>query len=223
MRIIGKFFGASPFKFVAEHTKKVHECVKLLRPLTKALLDEEYGKIEELHDRMSKTEHEADKIKMQLRDEISKVYLLSVAKSELKRFIQMQDCVADSAEDFCVVLLLRKTKIPKELRGDFEAFVEQVIKVSNLLLSVAEELSAVAEAAFTGEEAERVLKDIDQISYEEWQADRLQRKFARHVYRLEDQLDPVTLSFLDKYCCTLGAVANDAERAAKYLHNVIAK
>jgi len=222
MSIIGKFFGATPFKFVAEHTKKVHECVQLLHPLTEALLAEDYDRIEELHNQMSKSEHEADQIKNQLRDDISRVYLLSVQKSELKRFIQMQDAVADSAEDYCVVLLLRKTRVPDELREEFSAFVAQVIHVSQELLKVSEELSLLAEAAFTGEEAGRVLEAIDRISYEEWQADRLQRKLARHVYDLEEGLDPITLIFLDKYCQTLGEVANDAERAAKYLHTMIA-
>jgi len=223
MTIIGRFFGSSPFKFVAEHTKKVHDCVKLLQPLTEALLAEDYEKIAEIHDRMSRTEHEADQIKNQLRDDISRVYLLSVEKSELKRFVQMQDAVADSAEDYCVVLLLRKTRIPDAVREEFSAFVAQVIHVSELLLSVAEELSLLAEAAFTGREAERVLEAIDKISYEEWQADRIQRSLARHVYDLEAELDPVTLIFLDKYCQTLGEVANDAERAAKYLHTMIAR
>jgi hypothetical protein len=223
MSIIGKFFGAAPFKFVAEHTKKVHECVKLLQPLTEALLAEDYDKIEELHDRMSMTEHEADQIKNQLRDDISRVYLLSVEKSELKRFIQMQDAVADAAEDYCVVLLLRKTRVPDPLREEFSAFVTQVIHVSEELLQVAEELSLLAEAAFTGVEAERVLRAIDKICYEEWQADRLQRKLARHVYGLEGSLDPITLVFLDKFCQTLGEVANAAERAAKYLHTMIAR
>ncbi len=222
MSIIGKFFGATPFKFVAEHTKKVHECVKLLQPLTEALLAEDFDTIEELHNRMSKTEHEADQIKNQLRDDISRVYILSVEKGELKRFIQMQDAVADAAEDYCVVLILRRTRVPDALKEDFSAFVAQVIHVSDELLRVAEELSLLAEVAFTGEEADRVLEAIDKISYEEWQADRLQRKLARNVYDLEESLDPITLIFLDKYCQTLGEVANAAERAAKYLHGMIA-
>jgi len=38
---------------------------------------------------------------------------------------------------------------------------------------------------------------------------------------MEDRLDPVTLSFLDKYCCTLSAVANSAEKTSKYLKRII--
>lgn len=223
MGIMESIFGESPFKGVAKHTEKVHECVKLLQPLSEALLNEEYDKIEELHNRMSKTEHEADQIKDQLRDQIAKVYMLSVNKSDMAQFIRMQDGVADSAEDFSVVLLLRKTRMPPELRDDFRAFVAQVVSVSEHLLKIATELSNLAEAAFTGKEAEQVLQAIDQIGYEEWQADRLQRKFARHAYALEDRLDPVTLNFYDKYCRTLSSVANDAERAAKFLRQLIGK
>ncbi|GAG40343.1 unnamed protein product, partial [marine sediment metagenome] len=85
MSVLKRFFAPSPFIQLHEHSKKVHECVELLRPLTNALLAEDYEKIEELHDVMSKTEHEADQIKTKLRDRISKMYFLSVGRLELGR------------------------------------------------------------------------------------------------------------------------------------------
>jgi len=223
MRILSRFFAPSPFVELHEHSKKVHECVELLRPLTNALLEEDYEKIEELHNLMSRTEHEADQIKTALRDRISKMYFLSVGRLELSLFLAYQDDVADAAQDYAVVLLLRKTKIPEELKADFTAFVEQVISVSEHLLTVAEKLSTLAEAAFRGQEAEEVLKTIEKIGEEEWQADRLERRFARRFYGMEDRLDLVTILFLEKYCKTLSAVANNAEKTAKYLRLIIRK
>ncbi len=172
---------------------------------------------------MSKTEHEADQIKTTLRDNISKMYFLSVGRQELSRFLAYQDDVADAAEDFAVVLLLRKTKLPEELKADFLEFVEQVISVSEQLLNLESDLSTLAEAAFTGEEAENVLKGIEKIGEEEWKADRLERKFARHLYTIEDKIDPITIFFVDKYCKTLGHVSNNAEKSAKYLRLIIRK
>jgi len=209
MGVLGRFFAPSPFIGLQEHGKKVHECVELIRPLTNALLAEDYEKIEELHNLMSKTEHEADQIKTAMRDNISKMYFLSVGRLELSQFLAYQDDVADAAEDFAVVLLLRKTKLPEELKADFMAFVEQVISISEHLMELTNDLSTLAEAAFAGEE--------------EWQADRLERKFARHLYSIEDKLDPVTIFFLDKYCETLGRVSNNAEKTAKYLRLIIRK
>lgn len=223
MKVLDKFFAPSPFVQLHEHSKKVHECVELLRPLTNALLEEDYERIEELHNVMSKTEHEADQIKTELRDRIAKMYFLSVGRLELSRFLAYQDDVADAAEDFAVVLLLRKTKLPEVLKPDFTAFVEQVISVSEHLMNLAERLSTLAEAAFSGEEAQEMLKDIEKIGQEEWQADRLERKFARHLYSIEDTVDPITIFFLDKYCNTLSAVSNTAEKTAKYLRLIVRK
>lgn len=223
MGVLNKFFAKSPFAQLHEHTKKVHECVELLRPLAKALVEEDYEKIEELHNVMSKTEHEADQIKTALRDNITKMYFLSVGRQELSRFLAYQDDVADAAEDFAVVLLLRKTKVPEELKDDFLAFVEQVITVSEQLLEMAEKLSNIVEAAFTGQEVEEVLQTVERIGEEEWKADRMERKFARRLYEMEDKLDFITIFFIDKYLETLSAVVNNSEKTAKYLRLLIRK
>jgi len=223
MGVLSRFFAPPVFAQLHEHSKKVHTCVELLRPLAKALVDEDYEKIEELHNLMSKTEHEADQIKTTLRDNITKMYFLSVGRSELSRFLAYQDDVADAAEDFAVVLMLRKTKVPKELKTDFLAFVERVINISEHLMNIAEKLPALAEAAFRGREAAEMVKAIERIGEEEWQVDRLERKFARRFYSMEDKIDPLTLVFLDKYCKALGAVSNNAEKTAKYLRLIIRK
>jgi len=223
MGLLSKFFTTSPFPQLHEHSQKVYQCVELLRPLAKALVEEDYERIESLHNEMSRTEHEADQIKDRLRDEITGMYFLGVGRSELSRFLAYQDDVADAAEDFAVVLLLRKTKMPEELKEDFLAFVEQVIAVAERLLSVAEKLSTLAEAAFRGKEAKEMLDVIDQIGHEEWQVDRLERRFARRFYGMEDKTDPITVVFLDKYSKTLSRISNNAEKTAKYLRLLIRK
>jgi len=223
MRVLDKFFGPSPFEQLQQHADKVHDCVKLLKPLADALLAEDYEKIEELHDLMSKTEYEADQIKTRLRDLIGQLHFLSVGRHELSELLTYMDDVADAAEDFAVVLTLRRTKMPEELKKDFMAFVEQIISVSEQLMVLANRLSTVAEAAFGGQEAEEMMEAIKVIGEEEWKADRLGRKFARNFYSMEDKLDPITILFLDKYCKTLNSVANNAENTAKYLRLVIRK
>ena len=66
-----------------------------------------------------------------------------------------------------------------------------------------------------------MLKTLEKISEEEWKADKLQRNFAMHYYDIEDQLDPTTLVFYDRYCQRLGQVANAAEKCAKLLRTLI--
>ena len=91
MNVLEIINGRSPFELVLEHTMKVRECVELLRPLTEAFLDDNYSQIEELHRRMSETEHNADIVKDRIRQRLSEVYLLSVRRDELNSFISVQD------------------------------------------------------------------------------------------------------------------------------------
>ena len=221
MGIFKLYFGQSPFPELHRHTKKVHDCVELLRPLADALITEDYEKIEELHKKMSQTEHEADIIKTEIRDKLVRMYFLGVGKHELSEFLAYQDDVADAAEDFAVVLLLRKTKLPEEIKESFMEFVKQVINVSEQLLDIAYKLSTLAGSAFAGPQADQVLEAVDKIGEGEWKADKLARKFAMEYYEIEDKMDPVTIQFLDKYCSTLSAVANNAEKSAKFLRLIV--
>ena len=221
MGVLQKYFGTSPFSALAEHTQKVHDCVELLKPLAEAFVVGDHAKIEQLYHEISKTEHEADQVKSEIREQISKVFLLSINRHELLKFVSTQDDIADSAEDFAVILRLRNTSLPPELKDDFQTFVNQVIYVSEQLLGVADDLAILAEVCFEGELAERVLKTIETISEEEWKADELQRTFAEHYYSIEDKLDPTTLVFYDRYCRTLGDVANCAEKCARILRSLI--
>lgn len=222
MVLVQRFFGASPFPQLAQHTEKVHECVQLLRPLAQALVEGDYERVRELHHEISRVEHEADQIKDEIRTQLQRVFLLAVGKYELMRFLAFQDDVADGAEDFAVVLRIRKTRIHPDLKEDFLALVEQVISVSEHLLNMARELSLLAETGFTGQEAQKVLDSVNDIGEEEWQTDKLERRFAEKYYAMEDELDPTTLRFYDKYCETLGSIANGAEKTAKYLRQIIA-
>jgi predicted phosphate transport protein (TIGR00153 family) len=205
-----------------QHTTKVHECVELVRPLVEALLKGDFETIQELHDRMSRTEHEADLIKMDIRKMLTTKVVLSVNRDDLSRFLAYQDDVADAAEDFAVVLSIRKTEVHPDLKGDLQAFSDQVIKVSETMLEMANGLLALAQESFSGKQAETVLEGTELLGEEEWKADRLQRRFARHCYEIEDDLRPVDLLFYDKMCQTLSEVANKAENTGKFLHMLIA-
>lgn len=223
MKLINELFGKSPFGPLVTHTKKVHECVKLLRPLMEALVRENYEEVHRLQDTVSKLEYEADKIKHKIRDQLPRRYFLAVDRSELENFLRCQDRIADSVEDFAVILLIRQTKIHPKLQNDFSTFIDQVLKVSNTLMEAAEELQNLAETSFGGAEAKSVLTRIASLGEEEWKADRMQRKLCRKIYGLENELDPLTIIFYDKMLQTLSRIANEAENTGDLLRTMIVK
>lgn len=223
MNIIQDLFGKSPFGPLVEHTKKVHECVEMLKPLMEALVNEDYEEIHNLQDKISRLEYEADTIKHEVREHLPRRYFMPVERVELERFISSQDKIADQAEDFAIILTLRKTKLHPDIMDKFFGFLDQIFQVTGTLLGAAVELKNLAEVSFSGAEAKHVLDILHGLNEEEWKADRLARSLSKDVYALEKQLDPITIIFYEKMILILSGIANEAENAGDMLRTMIVK
>ena len=64
---------------------------------------------------------------------------------------------------------------------------------------------------------------ISGLGEAEWTADRMQRKLSQHIYRLEDELDVLSILFYEKMLLALGAIANAADRTGDMLRTMIVK
>jgi hypothetical protein len=221
MAWLSDLIGQSPFVAITEHSRKTYECVELIRKAAEALLREDHEQILQIQHEVSRLEYEADQIKDEIRKILYRRLFISVNRDAMLRFLSAQDDVADRAQDFAVVLTLRQTRMHPELRDEFMNFVNAVIECAESLLAAAEELKALAESSFTGKEAEKTLEAVKILGEKEWNTDKLQRRFARHFYSLEQELDPITVLMYDKYCRKLGQVANAAETAGKYLRAMV--
>ncbi len=221
MSIISDLFGKSPFGAMVEHTKKVHECVEMIKPLMEALAHENYLLLRELHNKVSKLEYEADKIKHEVRGLLSRRLFLPVDKIDLENFLRCQDKIADYTEDFSVILTIRNTRLHPSLIDKFFKLVDQVFQVTGTLLTAAVELQNLAEVSFSGAESRRVLQWLDGLGEEEWKADRIARDLSRDIYTLEDEVDTMTIIFYEKMILTLGQIANEAENAGDMLRNML--
>jgi predicted phosphate transport protein (TIGR00153 family) len=221
MSIIKEIFVKSPFGPLVEHTKKVTECVEVIRPLMEALVNEDYVEIRRLQDQVSKLEYEADMIKHEVREHLPRRYFLPVDRVELEKFIGCQDKIADRAEDFAVILTLRNTKLHPEIMDKFFEFVDQVFLVTKNLLSAAEEIKNLAEVSFSGAGTKNVLQLLNGLNEEEWKADRIARSLSKDIFALEGRLDLITILFYEKMLLVLSAIANEAENAGDMLRTMI--
>ena len=213
-------FGKSPFEPLVEHARKVHDCVKLIRPIADAILAGDVDRLNELQHQMSKTEYEADQLKDHIREQLPPRYFLPVDREDMARFLAQMDRIADEAQDFAIVATFRKVDLPKDFHADFLALVDKVVQVSESLLSLAEKLAVLQKEAFTGPEAQDVLLRIQEVAHMEWESDKLSRKFARRYYGTPG-VDPITVLLLDKLCHALGGIANHAENVGKNLRLMI--
>ncbi|MDY0351262.1 MAG: TIGR00153 family protein [Desulfobulbaceae bacterium] len=220
---IADLFGKSPFRPIVEHSKKVHECVELLWPLMETLVNEDFDQLKSLHSRMARLEYEADLIRHDIHGFITRRTFLPVDRADLIAYLEHQEKIADNAEDFSVILTLRKTVIHPNLQDPFFEYMNQVFQVSGTLLTAAVEFKNLADAAFAGAEARAVLKLIEGLGEEEWKADKMSRKLSRMVFALEGTESILNILFYEKMILKLGDIANEAENAGDYLRVMIEK
>lgn len=213
MSIISKLFGKSPFEPLYQHMVKVKECVDLVRPLMDAVLQGETKKVKEIAKKIFKAEHYADMVKKDIRSHLPKSIFLPVARGDLLRFLKEQDHIADSAEDLAVLLTLRKTTVPEEMKEDLKDFVNKVLETYEMAMIVSSEIKILAETSFGGAEAHKVTELIEQVKVKEWEADKAQMNTAKKLFSIEEKLDPVSVVMWMKILKELGTLANHAENA----------
>jgi uncharacterized protein len=220
---IADLFGKSPFGQIVEHSKKVHECVELLWPLMETLVNEDFDQLRNLHSRMARLEYEADLIKHDIHGFITRRTFLPVDRADLIAYLLHQERIADNAQDFSVILTLRKTIIHEDLQEPFFDYLNQVFQVSGTLLTAAVEFKNLSDAAFGGAGARAVLKLIEGLGEEEWKSDKMSRKLSRMVYALEGKESTLNILFYEKMILKLGDIANQAENAGDYMRVMIEK
>ncbi len=213
MSIISKLFGKSPFEPLYQHMVKVKECVDLVRPLMDAVLQGETKKVKEIAKKIFKAEHHADMVKKDIRSHLPKSIFLPVARGDLLRFLKEQDSIADSAEDLAVLLTLRKTTVPEEMKEDLKDFVNKVLETYKQAMIVSSEIKVLAETSFGGAEAHKVTEMIEKIKVKEWEADKAQMNTAKKLFSIEEKLDPVSVVMWMNILKELGTLANHAENA----------
>lgn len=213
----------SPFEPLAEHMKHVRACVDLVMPMFEYVRAGEHERLRQLTEEVFKTEHEADKVKAEIRKTIPTAFSLPVYRGDLLAFIHVQDDLADTAEDLAVQLTIKQLDMPAALADDILAYVRQVLKVCEKLYEAMGLLTDVVEADFAGPRGEQALALAGEAEHEEWVADKLQFKLAQQLFALEDELKPTDIFLWSGIFQNLGALANHADKTAERLRRMLAR
>ena len=218
-------FQISPFRPLAQHMAKVTECTALVMPMFEHVRSRDYDGLRGLCDRVFKAEHEADKIKDEIRRQMPKTFGLPVFRGDLLTLLKMQDDMADSVEDVAVVLTIKKLELPPAIAEHVVEHVACVLKVCEFLRSATDELKEVTERDITGdgERGRRVLELAAKAEHAEWEADKSQYSLAQKLFALEDEIRATDIFLWSGVFKELGKLANHADKTADRLRRMLAR
>lgn len=216
-------FGRSPIGPMQQHIAKAHECAANLVPFFEAVMVEDWARVEQVQQDMSRLEQEADKLKKSVRLHLPKSLFLPVPRSDLLELLSVQDKVANRAKDIAGLMLGRQMAIPQALQPLMRTYVQRSVDASAQALKAMNELDELLETGFAGREAVLVETLIEELGVIEHDTDRLQIEVRRTLFKLEKDLPPVDVMFLYQIIDWIGDVADRAQRVGNRLEQLLAR
>ncbi len=222
-RTIFDLFAKLPFGPLQDHMRKVMDCVSLIPDLYRALEEEDEINFKRLVQEIKEAEHEADKIKNEIRGDLPKTVFTPVDRDDLLEVLSLQDSVSDFAEDVAVLLSMKSLPFPATMRNEFWKFLEQVMVTVNQYAKINEELDELMEASFGGAEAGKVEEMINNLGHEEHKTDRLQHELVQKLLTMEDNIGTLNVIMWMKVFEATGNLANRAEKVGNRLRLFLSK
>lgn len=214
MRAIVQLFSKSPFGALQEHMAKGTECVRMVRPMFEALLNDDQAKVESLSKEISKIEHKADEIKNEIRDSLPRSIFLPVNRTDLLSVLSQQDSIPDTVEDIAFLLTVRRVHTPSSWREPLLKYVDTCVETHMVSAEVIQSLEGLVEVGMGGVEATALLEKIDSVGKFEWRADKAQFEMLRLMFDMEDEMKPVDIFWWSKIFREIGDIANYSEKTA---------
>ncbi len=222
MTSIFNMFGRSPIKPVEEHMSIVACCVEELTAFFQAVFAGSWQKAEAVQQKISALEHDADKIKRDVRTNLPRKMFTSIDRGDLLALFLEQDLLANRAKDIAGIILGRRMVFPAEVIVPFTVYLERSIDATFQARTAINQLDELAEVGFSGKEVRIVQHMIAQLEAIEHETDVLQIKLRAQLQRLENDWPPVDMMFLYRVVEWVGDLADQAQKVGGRLQILLA-
>lgn len=216
-------FGRSPFKPMQEHMRIVKKCAGQVTKMFEALCEGDQKKVEAVKERIFKLENEADDIKNQLRAHLPKSLFMPVDRRDLLEVLDLQDNIADTAQDIAGLLVQRKMEVEKGMDKPLLKLVRRCVDACDQACLIIERLDELVETGFRGPESDAVIEMVEQLNKIESDTDQMGLELARSLFVHEDKMNPVSVVFWYNLIRMIGDLADYAEKVGNRLRLLLAR
>ena len=215
--VLSSIFGSSPVQPLEEHIDVAYRCARLLRDFFEAATKGDWDTAQQVRDKISDLENEADNVKKEIRLRLPKSLFMPVPREDLLELLLVQDKIANRAKDISGIVLGRKMRIPESITAQFCEFVDRNIDAAKQARKSVRELDELFTSGFRGAEVDLVAGLIEELDRIETETDDKQAELRWALFKIEDTLNPIDAMFLYKVIELTGEIADMAERVGRRL------
>ncbi|HEB95804.1 MAG TPA: TIGR00153 family protein [Sedimenticola thiotaurini] len=220
---IASLLGRSPFKPLQAHMRIVGECVAEVPALFQALVAGDQEALNRQKELIFAKEQEADELENELRAHLPKSLFMPVDRRDLLELLDMQDYIADTAQDIAGLMVERDMSVPKVMEEPLLALVQRCVDTCDQAATIIEELDELIESGFRGREASKVDEMVARLSEIEDETDEMGMNLARTLFSQEDEMKPVSVIFWYQMIQWIGDLADYAEKVGDRMRLLIAR
>lgn len=220
---MANLFGKNPFKSLQHHMRASLECAREVPSLFEALSTADQEQVKSVMERIFEKENAADELKNQMRMSLPKSLFMPVDRRDLLEILQMQDSIADTAQDIAGLLVERPMEMPQALSQPVQELARHCVGVCEQAAKIIEELDELIETGFRGKEIVKVEEMMDELNRLEDETDVQGQQAAHILFTHEDEMKPVSVMMWYQIIQWVGDLADYSEKVGDRLRLLIAK
>jgi len=209
----------SPFEGLDKHAYMIKRAIEEFKKGIQHYTEGDFEKARSSFKRVSKIEHQADKIKIQIRENLPRFIFMPITREDFLTILKESDAILDYAEDVSVLLPMREKDIPEEIKEDFKKFSEKVFETVKQFEEMMKIFSKLLESSFSKKHKERAKELQIELSDREHEADRIERNISKHLFNYEE--DPLTAVHLLKVVDRMDSIADHAENVGDMIDSTL--
>ncbi len=209
----------SPFDGLEKHSNLIKKAIRELKKGVHHYSEGEFEEAKECFDKVSKLEHQADEIKIKIRENLPKFIFMPITRDDFLKLLKEADSILDYAEDVSVLLPMREEEIPELVREDFKSFSEKVFESVEQFEEMMNIFSKLLKSSFGRKPKERARELQKELSDREHEADKIEKRISKAMFNY--QKEPLTAVHLLKVVDRMDSIADHAENVGDMIDSIL--
>ncbi len=209
----------SPFDGLEKHSNLIKQAIRELKKGVHHYSEGEFEEAKECFDKVSKLEHQADEIKIKIRENLPKFIFMPITRDDFLKLLKEADSILDYAEDVSVLLPMREEEIPELVREDFKSFSEKVFESVEQFEEMMNIFSKLLKSSFGRKPKERARELQKELSDREHEADKIEKRISKAMFNY--QKEPLTAVHLLKVVDRMDSIADHAENVGDMIDSIL--
>ncbi|MBA1238686.1 MULTISPECIES: DUF47 family protein [Stutzerimonas stutzeri subgroup] len=212
----------SPFKQQRYHFAQLHSAVKLLIPLLRNALDEDWVAVQKAERQIRDLSQEGERIARDICLHLPTTLFMPIPRGDIIDLLHVQSELGKCSSEAARLVSLRQMAIPMALQDELRVHLLRAVDAITHVMAIMEKLDELLESRFRGREAVLVQTLINELINIELSSRQRRDEAAKKLISLEANLPATEVAALDRFIELIADMSAQAKQVGLRLEQLLA-